>query len=82
MNAGAGSSGERFTLTHASSASAASNAAASSYILDGNIAALRAHIGEQVRVEGELDAAAANTAGPQRIRVASVQRVADTCAQR
>jgi hypothetical protein len=42
----------------------------------------RAHVGRQVRVEGELDAAAANTAGPQRIRVVAVERVADTCAQR
>jgi len=81
-NAGAGAIGERYTLTHAASESPASNPAASSYILDGNISDLRAHVQQQVRVQGELDAAAANTAGPQRVRVSSVETVADTCTKR
>jgi hypothetical protein len=82
MNAGAGSQGERYTLTHAASASSASNAAASSYILDGNVSDLRAHVNQEVRVDGELDAAAANTAGPQRIRVASVEPLGTACPSR
>jgi hypothetical protein len=79
MNAGAGSQGERFTLTHATSESPASRASASSYILDGNLRELRANVDKQVRVQGELDQAAANTAGPQRIRVSSVTEIADVC---
>jgi hypothetical protein len=79
MNAGAGSHGERYTLTHATSATAETNPSASSYILDGNVRDLRAHVNQQVRIEGELDPAAANTAGPQRIRVASVETVEEAC---
>ena len=71
--AGRGSPGERFTLTSARSESDASSPAAGSYILDGNMEALRQHVRQQVRVTGTLDAAAANTAGPQRIRVQTVQ---------
>jgi len=70
--AGRGSPGERFTLTHARSVSDASDPAAASYILDGNLDALRGHVHQKVRVIGTLDAAASNTAGPQRIRVQSV----------
>ena len=81
MAAGRGSPGERFTLTHATSASADSDPAAASYILDGNMEALRAHVNTQVRLTGTLDAAASNTAGPQRIRVQSVERVANSCSQ-
>jgi hypothetical protein len=82
MAAGRGSPGERFTLTDATSASADSDPAAASYILDGNMEALRAHVDKQVRLTGTLDAAAANTAGPQRVRVQSVERVADNCTRR
>jgi hypothetical protein len=49
--------------------------------LDGNMADLRAHVDEQVRVSGTLDATAANTAGPQRVRVASVDTIAESCAR-
>jgi hypothetical protein len=79
MAAGKGALGERFTLTHAKSASADSNPAVASYILDGNMDDLREHVDQQVRVKGTLDAAAANTAGPQRIRVDSVEMVASMC---
>jgi hypothetical protein len=71
--AGRGSPGERFTLTHAKSLSEASNPAAGSYILDGNLETLRGHVHQQVRVVGKLDPAAANTAGPQRVRVETVE---------
>src|SRR3954452_3155847 len=71
--AGRGSPGGGFTLTHARSASDASNPAAGSYILDGNLEALRGHVNEKVRVTGTLDAAASNTAGPQRVRVQAVE---------
>ena len=70
--AGQGSPGERFTLTQATSTSKASDPAAGSYILDGNLDALREHLHHQVRVVGMLDPAASNTAGPQRIRVQSI----------
>jgi hypothetical protein len=81
MAAGKGSPGERFTLTHASSGSAASDPSAGSYILEGNLEALRGNVNRQVRLTGTLDATAANTAGPQRVRVQSVEPVADSCAQ-
>jgi len=71
--AGQGSPGERFTLTHAKSLSQASDPAAASYILDGNLEALRGHVHQQVRIVGRLDPAAANSAGPQRVRVESVE---------
>jgi hypothetical protein len=80
MAAGRGALGERFTLTKAKSESPDSNPSAGSYILDGNLPALRAHVGQQVRVQGALDAAAANTAGPQRIRVTSVDPLGTACA--
>lgn len=79
MTAGKGSIGERFTLTGAKSATADSNPSTSSYILDGNLEDLRTHVDQQVRVKGRLDAAAANTAGPQRVRVQSVERMAPSC---
>jgi len=79
MAAGNGAPGERYTLTNAKSESAASSPTSASYILDGNMADLRAHVDEQVRVSGTLDATAANTAGPQRIRVASVDTIAESC---
>jgi hypothetical protein len=77
--AGAGSPGERFTLTNAKSESAASNPSAGSYILDGNLEDLRALTNQKVRLTGILDAAAANTAGPQRIRVNTVEGTGDRC---
>jgi hypothetical protein len=77
--AGAGSPGERFTLTDARSESAASNPRGGSYVLDGNLEALRTHVNQQVRVSGELDATAANTAGPQRIRVMTVESAGGSC---
>lgn len=82
MAAGRGSPGERFTLTNATSASAASDPAAGSYILEGNLEALRGQVNKQVRVKGTLDATAQNTAGPQRVRVDSVEATADSCTQR
>lgn len=74
--AGRGSPGERFTLTKATSGSAASDPAAGSYVLDGNVEALRQHLHQHVRVVGMLDAS--NTAGPQRIRVQSVADEGDS----
>jgi hypothetical protein len=82
MAAGRGALGERFTLTNAKSASAASDPAAASYILDGNLQALRQHVDQQVRLTGKLDPAAANTAGPQRVRVESVESLGGSCAER
>jgi hypothetical protein len=82
MAAGRGSPGERYTLTHASSASGASDPAAASYVLDGNVEALRGHIDQQVRLTGTLDPAAANSAGPQRVRVESVEQTAERCSER
>lgn len=73
--AGAGSPGERFTLTNAKSESAESNPAAASYVLDGNLEDLRALANQQVRLTGVLDATAANTAGPQRVRVNTVESI-------
>jgi len=81
QTAGRGSPGERFTLTGASSDTKASNPEAGSYILDGNMEALRSHVNQQVRVTGTLDATAANTAGPQRIRVQTVEATANVCGQ-
>jgi hypothetical protein len=78
--AGRGSIGERFTLTGARSESAASDPAAASYVLDGDLEQLRGHVDQQVRVRGILDAAASNTAGPQRVRVNAVETIAASCA--
>jgi hypothetical protein len=78
-NAGAGSPGERFTLTNAKSESADSSPAAASYVLDGNMEDLRELANQKVRLTGVLDAAAANTAGPQRIRVGTVESAGGTC---
>jgi hypothetical protein len=81
MTAGHGSIGERFTLTHATSASAASDPAKSSYILEGNLEALRANVNQQVRLKGALDDYSANggSRGPQRVRVESVESIGDRC---
>jgi hypothetical protein len=81
MTAGRGSIGERFTLTHATSATAASDPSKSSYILEGNMEALRANVNKQVRLMGMLDDYSANsgTASPQRVRVQSVEPVGDRC---
>jgi len=77
--AGAGSPGERFTLINAKSESVESNPAAASYVLDGNMEDLREFANQQVRLTGTLDATAANTAGPQRVRVDRVESVAARC---
>ncbi len=89
MAAGRGSPGERYTLTHAvranreSDSAAGSRAAAGgSYVLEGNLEALREHVNRQVRVTGTLDTGAANTAGPQRVRVDAVEPAGGACAQR
>ena len=77
--AGAGSPGERFTLTNAKSESADSNPAAASYVLDGNMEELREFANLKVKLTGVLDATAANTAGPQRVRVSTVENVGGRC---
>jgi hypothetical protein len=77
--AGAGSPGERFTLTNARSESAESNPAAASYVLDGNMEDLRELANQQVRLTGTLDPTAANTARPQRVRVDRVESIAARC---
>jgi len=79
MAAGRGAEGERFTLTHATGASAAS--AAASFVLEGNLEALREHVNRQVRVSGTLDTGGANSAGPQRVRVDSVEPAGGSCAK-
>jgi hypothetical protein len=78
--AGRGSPGERFTLTHVSGGAAAKDAAPA-YLLEGDLAALRAHVNHEVRVSGSLDVGAANTAGPERVRVDSVEQIGSTCDQ-
>src|SRR3954462_11019265 len=82
MAAGKGSPGERFTLTNATSSSGASDPSAGSYILEGNLEALRGSVNRHVRLTGTLDATAANTAGPQRVRVDSVEPVGERCTER
>ena len=77
--AGRGSPGERFMLTHV--ASGAGTAESSAYLLEGDLTALRAQVNRQVRVTGSLDLAAANTAGPQRVRVDAVEPVGATCGE-
>jgi hypothetical protein len=77
--AGRGSPGERFTLTHVARSGAAGDSAA--YLLEGDLTALRAQLNRQVRVTGSLDVGAANTAGPQRVRVDGVEPVGATCGE-
>jgi hypothetical protein len=81
MTAGRGSIGERFTLTDATSASPATDPAKRSYILEGNLEALRANVNQQVRLKGALDDYSANSGsgGPQRVRVQSVESIGDRC---
>jgi hypothetical protein len=80
MVAGRGSPGERFTLTHAKDG--AGGDTTGSYVLEGNLEALRQHLDRQVRVTGSLDAGASNTAGPHRVRVDSVEAVGERCTQK
>jgi hypothetical protein len=80
MAAGKGSPGERFTLTYATSTSGPSDPSAGSYLLDGNMEALRGNVNRQVRLTGTLDATYGNS--PQRVRVDSVEPVAERCTQR
>jgi hypothetical protein len=75
--AGRGSPGERFTLTHVASGAGAGESGA--YLLEGDLTALRAQVNRQVRVTGSLDVGAANTAGPQRVRVDQVEPVGASC---
>src|SRR5215217_7083064 len=77
--AGKGSVGERFTLTNAKNTSGATEPAAGSYLLDGNMDALRGNVNRQVRLTGTLDATYANS--PQRVRVDSVEALGERCAQ-
>ena len=79
MAAGRGSPGERFTLTYATTIAGATDPSAGSYVLDGNLEALRANVNRAVQLTGTLDAAYANS--PQRVRVDSVQALGDSCAQ-
>lgn len=73
------SPGERFTLTNARSESAESSPAAALYVLDGNMEDLSELANQQVRLTGTLDTTAANTAGPQRVRVDRVESIAERC---
>jgi hypothetical protein len=76
---------ERFVLrqaqpTGASSASSAVGTSGSgSYMLEGDLAELRNHAGQQVEVLGHIDAAASDASG-QRLIVTSVRTLSDTCA--
>ncbi|MCU1383648.1 MAG: hypothetical protein JWL71_2345 [Acidobacteria bacterium] len=81
LAAGRGSPGERFTLTHATSGSPATDPSKGSYVLEGNMEALRAHVNKQVRLMGTLDDYSANNGGSQRVRVQSVEPIADRCRQ-
>jgi hypothetical protein len=78
--AGRGSPGERFTLTYATAVAGATDPSAGSYVLDGNLEALRANVNREVQLTGTLDAAYANN--PQRIRVDSIQALGGSCMQR
>jgi hypothetical protein len=82
MAAGKGSPGERFTLTNATSSTGSSDPSAGSYVLEGNMEALRGNVNRQVRLTGTLDATASNTAGPQRVRVDAVEALGGNCGQR
>jgi hypothetical protein len=48
-------------------------------MLEGDLAELRTHAGQQVEVLGRVDAAGSDASG-QRLIVTSVRTVADTCA--
>jgi hypothetical protein len=78
--AGKGSPGERFTLTDATTVSGPTDPSAGSYVLDGNLTALRENLNRQVRLTGILDASYANS--PQRIRVDSVEALGEVCVVR
>jgi hypothetical protein len=77
MAAGKGSPGERFTLTDAQTISGPTDPSAGSYLLDGNLAALRENVNREVRLTGTLDVGYANS--PQRIRVDSVEGLRESC---
>ena len=80
MVAGQGAPGERFTLTNATAVLGATDPAAGSYLLDGNLEALRANVNRLVQLTGTLDATYANS--PQRVRVDSVQALDGDCGRR
>ena len=71
---------KRFTLTDATRVSGATDPSAGSYLLDGNLEALRANINRLVQLTGTLDATYANS--PKRVRVDSVQALDGTCGGR
>jgi len=76
---------ERFVLRQAQPSGASASSAVgtsgsgSSYMLEGDVAELRNHAGQQVEVLGRVDALASD-AGGQRLIVTSVRTIADTCA--
>ena len=80
MTAGRGSPGERFTLTNATAISGPTDPSTGSYLLDGNLESLRGNEGHEVRLTGTLDATYGNS--PQRIRVDTVEALADNCRAR
>lgn len=79
--AGRGSIGERFVLTEASGTATASGATAHSYVLDGNVEALRGNLNQRVRVTGTLDRGTYSPGESQRVRVDSVEAAGGTCAR-
>ena len=80
MTAGKGTPGERFTLTNATALAGPTKPSAGSYLLDGNLEALRANVNREVQLSGTLDVGYANS--PQRVRVDSVQSVGGVCERR
>jgi hypothetical protein len=78
LAAGKGSIGERFTLTGAKN-EAAKGSAASAYVLDGNVEALRGNLNRQVRVTGVLDRGTDSPGQSQRVRVDTVDPVGGAC---
>ena len=76
---------ERFVLRQAQQSGASASSAVgtsgngSSYALEGDLAELRNHAGQQVEVLGRVDSAPSDATG-QRLIVTSVRTIADTCA--
>jgi hypothetical protein len=77
--AGRGSMGERFTLTAEAAGQTPRDGSPKSYVLDGNVEGLRANVNREVRVTGVLDRGAYSPGESQRVRVDSVEPVADGC---
>ena len=76
---------ERFVLRQAQQSGASASSAVgtsgsgSSYMLEGDLAELKNHAGQQVEVLGRVDSAVSDPSG-QRLIVTSVRTIADTCA--